>query len=444
MSGDPSKRISGNAQRSGSFLWGASWEHRKRLLRIEAWVLVVGAYVLVIFAYAWPADFRNQAATHVAVAWLAALVRTFMFHGGLLLAVVAITAAFARRWRLFAATMPLLLVTLGPSLLSYWSWTGDEIRGKTLTVMSVNLLMVNRDTAPIVEEIEAIRPDILLLQEYTVHWHQALQAKMGADYRHICHVTSEDSFGAAIYSRQAFVDEPECYISLGQASVPQMRAVIEIDGRKAAVYNIHLLPPWGMAYTIENRSQFADLLDVLAAEPLPIVMGGDFNFTENSLNAAALRHQGLVDAHSVGGWGRGGTWPVNSFFRWLPSVRLDHVYLGGGLTCSECRTGAGRGSDHRPVIARIGFGRQRDRGTKARGSGAGRASSDRRRHGRLRENARTGRGGSRSDADRAADALGRTLMLTPVRVGPMAAGQTSGRTPDSFLLQPCATWARSG
>lgn len=95
---------------------------------------------------------------------------------------------------------------------------------------------------------------------------------------------------------------------------------------------------------------------MLAAEALPVIVGGDFNFTENSTNALVLRRQGLADAHSVGGWGRGATWPVNSFFRWIPSVRLDHIYLGGGLTCAECRTGTGEGSDHRPVIAGIGFG----------------------------------------------------------------------------------------
>jgi endonuclease/exonuclease/phosphatase (EEP) superfamily protein YafD len=355
MSGDPSEQGSAITPRSGSFLWGASWEHRKRLLRIEAWVLIIGTYMLVAFAYAWPADFRNQASVFVAVAWVASLVRTFMFHGGLILAGVAVVAACARSWRLLGATIPLLLVTLGPSFHSYWPRTENEVRGEALVVMSVNLLMVNRDTAPIIEEIEAVSPDVLLLQEYSFHWHEVLQAEIGGDYPHISYVTRDDSFGAAIYCRRPFLHEPQRHVPLGQASAAQMRAVIEFEGRQVAVYNIHLLPPWGIAYTIENRSQFADLLDLLAAEPLPTVIGGDFNFTENSPNAAALRRQGLVDAHSVGGWGRGATWPVISFFRWIPGIRLDHIYLGGGLTCTECRRGTGQGSDHRPVIARIGF-----------------------------------------------------------------------------------------
>lgn len=46
-------------------------------------------------------------------------------------------------------------------------------------------------------------------------------------------------------------------------------------------------------------------------------------------------------------------WPVNDWLRYVPGIRLDHVCLGGGLTCSQSRTGTGVGSDHRPIIARV-------------------------------------------------------------------------------------------
>jgi endonuclease/exonuclease/phosphatase (EEP) superfamily protein YafD len=104
-------------------------------------------------------------------------------------------------------------------------------------------------------------------------------------------------------------------------------------------------------------SRFADLLDALAREKHPVIVGGDFTFTEETPNAAALGRLGLLDAHSVGGQGRGTTWPVNAFFRWIPGLRFDPLYLGGGLTCADCRTGIGEGSDHRPLLARIGFRR---------------------------------------------------------------------------------------
>lgn len=44
-------------------------QERLRMLNSEAWVCVLASYVLTLFAYLWPADFRNQAPAYVAVAW---------------------------------------------------------------------------------------------------------------------------------------------------------------------------------------------------------------------------------------------------------------------------------------------------------------------------------------------------------------------------------------
>ncbi len=283
------------------------------------------------------------------------MVRTFVFHFGLVLLPVTAVTLWGRNWRLFLATLPLLGVTLAPTLWEFRPRPTPVVEGESVTVMSVNLLMANKSTTSIIDEIQAVDPDVLLIQEYAWHWHKALQAALSSEYPYIEYVTQEDSFGAAIYARRPFEGKVEPYIPLGSAVQPQMRAVIRIADRPVAFYNIHLLPPWGLESTIEHRAQTADLLDALAEEPLPVVLGGDFNFTENSPHASALARLGLTDAHALGGWGRGTTWPVNSFFRWIPSIRLDHVYLSNSLTCIECQTGVGYGSDHRPVMARIGF-----------------------------------------------------------------------------------------
>jgi len=325
------------------------------MLAVEAWVFVGASYALIAFAYLWPPDFRNESPSYVGVAWTAFLVRTFIFHFGLVLVLIAAVAACVRYWRLLGAAMPLVLVTIGPTCWQFRPRSRPAVVDETVTVMSVNLLMINEYTEPIIDEIRGVNPDVLLLQEYANHWHDALQASIGQDYPHIAHERREDSFGTAIYSRRPFTERVNLGVPLGEATEPQMRAVVRISGRDVAFYNIHLLPPWGLEYTIENRSQFADLLDVLSAEKLPFVLAGDFNFTERSPNASALRRLGLLDTHRLAGWGRGTTWPVSSFFRWIPSIRLDHIYLGGGLTCAMHRTGVGRGSDHRPVIAEIGF-----------------------------------------------------------------------------------------
>jgi endonuclease/exonuclease/phosphatase (EEP) superfamily protein YafD len=335
-------------------LW-PSWEDRKRMLRKQAWVFVIVAWVGVVFCYAMPQDFRARSPVYVAFAWMAFLMRAGILHAGLALGVVAAIAAARRSWKLLAATAPLLLVTLGPALWDYRPRSRPAASGRAFTVMSANLLMINRDTQPIIAEVGKVKPDILLLQEYTAHWHEALRKALAEDMPHCTFFPREDSFGAAVYSRWPLEGDLGRYVPLGGGTVPQIRVVANVDGRRIAVYNVHLLPPRLFRYTREHRRQFADLLEKIGAEKLPVVLGGDFNFTPRTPNAARLRALGMIDAHNQGGWGRGTTWPVNGALRWLPGIRLDHVWLRNGLVCTECRRGAHHGSDHLAVIARLSF-----------------------------------------------------------------------------------------
>jgi endonuclease/exonuclease/phosphatase (EEP) superfamily protein YafD len=332
------------------------WQSRKRMMRFEAWVVVFASYVLLALAYLWPQDYRNEAAAYVLVAWAGFLVRVLQFHVGLLLLIIAFVAAFVRGKRLLLAAVPVVLFTLGPPLFSHLRPTRSPATASpALRVMSCNLLMVNNDTAPILREVLAADPDVLLLQEYTDEWHKAASAALSAQYPYSSFVTRDDSFGVAIYSRLPFVGEVDNRLPLGRAGVEQTRAVVRASGRDVAVYNVHLLPPRRLDYTIDSRLQFAELLETLAEEKLPYVVGGDFNLTNDTAQHHDLERIGARDAHDLAGRGRGSTWPVNTFFRYLPGLRLDHVYLGPGLTAVRTSTGTGRGSDHRPVITDVAW-----------------------------------------------------------------------------------------
>lgn len=331
-----------------------SWRQRKRMLRRDAWGLVIGSYVILLLAWLWPQDLRNESSFYNAIAYGVFMVWTFAWHLGLLLAAVAGIAAWKRSWRLAIAALPLLAITLGPELRHFLPKSAPPPTRATLTVMSVNLLCANPDTGPIIDEIRAARPDVLLLQEYTPRWRTDLRAAIAGDYPHVVETAREDPFGAAIYSRRP-LGEVNTFLPLGRVGTPQMRAVIRVEGQDIALYNIHVLPPYGLDYARRTRLQLADLVDVLRNEPLPTILSGDFNFTDRSPNAAALHEAGFVDAHSLAGFGRGSTWPVQGCFRYVPGIRLDHIYLRGPLACMRSRTGTGMGSDHRPTIAEIGL-----------------------------------------------------------------------------------------
>ena len=337
-------------------LW-PDWRARKRMMRVEAWGIVVVAYALLALAYLWPQDYRNESTPHVLVAWLGFLVRVLQFHLGVLLLTIGLVAAFGRGRRLALATAPLVVFTLGPVLISHLRPHRPQATptNPTLRVMSCNLLMINQDTGPILSEIRQADPDVVLLQEYTDHWHADASKALSQHYPHSSFVPRDDSFGVAIYSRLPFVEEVDNRFPLGRAGVEQTRSVVRFDGRDVAIYNIHLLPPRRLDYTVDSRLQFADLLEALAREDLPYVVGGDFNLTGDTPQHRDLKRIGAIDAHDAAGRGRGATWPVNSFFRYLPGLRLDHVYVGPGMKAVRVVSGTGQGSDHRPIIADVAW-----------------------------------------------------------------------------------------
>ncbi|MCB9849603.1 MAG: endonuclease/exonuclease/phosphatase family protein [Phycisphaerales bacterium] len=321
--------------------------------RTEAIVFVVAAYALLFFAHLLPQRWESPSTTYAAVAWCAFMFRVFEFHIGLTLCVILLASFLKKRWRFAAALLPILLYTVGPEALSMLRTPADQARPDDITVVSCNLLMVNNTTAPMLDVIAATHPDIIFFQEYTDRWHVAIRARLASELPFAVFYPCEDSFGAAIYSRYPFTEAPTKSLPMGSASVPQMRATVEIANTKIALYNIHLLPPLRRSYIMENRQQFGDLLQIIQNESLPTILAGDFNATERSPNAGDLAALGLRDAYDEAGSGRGATWPAIGLMRGLPGLRLDHVYLSESLQCTSARVTTGPGSDHRLTIADI-------------------------------------------------------------------------------------------
>ena len=337
------------------FIW-PSWSQRKAALRRQAWVALALIYPAIVFASLWPTDLRNTHAAHVLLSWAAFMEWTLIDHFALLGLLIASAAALGRDRRLMLAAIPLALGVLHLC----WSFiprTAPTLAGQPLRVMSVNLLMKNRDTQGIIDEILADDADIVFLQEYTEHWDRAMKAAFAQRYPYHADETSEDSFGAAIYSKRPLIGDTDLHMQLGSWGMAQMRAMIEHDGRRITIMNIHTLPPGSLEYTTEHRIMVADLADTLRKITGPYILAGDFNFISTTSHAEAITQAGAIDAHDLGGYGPGLTWPVIGFSRYLPvpGLRIDHIYLGGGLVATQCSTGYGRGSDHRPLKATLGF-----------------------------------------------------------------------------------------
>lgn len=221
--------------------------------------------------------------------------------------------------------------------------------GTALRVFNANLYAGNRDVGPILAEIEAADPDVLLLQEYTPRSHQAFLAwGLQEKYPYGINDAYPSPFGSAIWSKYPLQDA-EVWDASG---VPMTRATIHLDGRPLRLYNIHPPPP---LFAIErwNRQQ-ATIIAALEAEPRPVVAAGDFNYTQHNRWFKELENGRFREIHLDRGRGWATTWPNGT--RLTPPVRLDHVFLTPEIIALTMREGEGSGSDHKPLIFTIAWG----------------------------------------------------------------------------------------
>lgn len=222
-----------------------------------------------------------------------------------------------------------------------------EACGPGLRVLSANLLMVHPDPAPLAAEILAADADLLLLQEFSPTWSEALEAAgVRARWRHGVEVVRDDSFGSAIWSRAPLLDAGFWNLD----DLPQTRAKVALGQGVVEVWNVHTLPPRTAEYTAWHLAQVEMIAELAAGFEGALLLGGDFNATAHGRFSRDMR-RGFDDAWEIAGRGPGWTWP-NGLFP-VPPMRLDHLFLSPDLTITEIRLGEGAGSDHRPILATL-------------------------------------------------------------------------------------------
>lgn len=219
--------------------------------------------------------------------------------------------------------------------------------GPGLRVMSANLLMVNPDPTELAQEIREVDADLLLLQELSPRWVDALEAAgVWARWPYGEAYAREDSFGSALRAKRPPVDSGTFDLD----GLTQTRMRVAIGAGELEIWNIHVLPPRTWDYYRAYRFETGLLVDAAGEQVDPFLMGGDFN--SHGLSAFVRHMHGVLDdAWDLAGRGPGQTWPNGVFF--LPPLRLDHLYLSRDLTVTSIRIGTGAHSDHRPLIAEI-------------------------------------------------------------------------------------------
>jgi endonuclease/exonuclease/phosphatase (EEP) superfamily protein YafD len=324
-----------------------------RAVRAMLWVglAVIGAWF--IEAYFVPQDLNDTRPLHALAAVVSFFGRVFRFHLGVAACAIAGTAILLSARKLAMAAASLSLILLWPTFASFLPKSSPPVAGKTIRVMTINLMANNRYDAGIVYQIRQANPDVIAMEEYT-DWADDVLPRELPEYRYRCIAPKTDATGMAVYSKLPISAEVQpIHNRLGTRI--RLRATLQIDGRPVVFYAIHPSTPEHYINILRNRLQTLDLVNDIRNETDPVIVAGDFNATETTPNLHAYNRLGLQSAWDIAGVGRGSTWPDVTWLKHLPGVRIDHILIGRPLTCRYVRVCGPTGSDHRPVVADVGF-----------------------------------------------------------------------------------------
>lgn len=236
-----------------------------------------------------------------------------------------------------------------PFLLELGRGPAPEVAGAPLKVATANILSRKGPHPDAVRELLAVDADLLVITEFHPNWRRALDEPLGATHPHRVLRPREDAFGLGVYSRFP-LGEPRALAGMPY-DIPLLRIEVQLPGGPVALFAVHTMPPRTPEYLHGHRQMVHALLSQVDPAPTPAFLVGDFNFGVNTPQHRALLRRGFRDGYTDGARGHGKTWPVLDFTRFLPGMRLDHVYARG-FTCIEAGLGHGYNTDHRPVWSR--------------------------------------------------------------------------------------------
>jgi vancomycin resistance protein VanJ len=272
-------------------------------------------------------------------------------------------AAFSRwRWGLLALQAPgivAFLVCYAPLLLPH-SPTAAASDAPTFTAATYNIEAITSDPQRVLKVTAGLNADVIGLEELGPDHAALFEKDLSEKYPYQALYPQLPVHGVGLLSRYPILSQE--LIPPFPDSMLYLRATLDVNGTRVAVYVVHPPPPRQfispLTYDDSRRdAEIAVLIDkYLAHETGPVIVLGDFNMTDQS-DAYRRMDRGFDEAFRTAGWGLGFTFPdkIRSSIRLIPRlIRIDYVWYNATFAASGAQVGGDSGtSDHRPVVAQL-------------------------------------------------------------------------------------------
>ena len=360
------------------------------LLKARKFVLIIGQIVLVgLFLAAYAARY-----VHPQYGWWLQLIALGLPILSVLVVALAVAFAFAGRWGIACAYLPLLiLISLRflPSGVAGMSPSRSVASSpdSVLTVMTFNAKLSGRSGGDASAAFDTLiareRPEVLALQEANMRFlNRAGQsvipghlgrALINGDYRSLRPDEIEPGYSISkpVFVQGGTEQQTERFLgvqSVGSGTQSLVRAEVEWGGRRVAVYNLHLRS-FNSQRLWDNsageghvkrwikvlRSYREDFLlrateaeriaTILSEESLPFLVCGDFNSTRHQWAYWQIA-EGFRDVLDSSMGAAGYTYPAHR-----PVVGIDHILMSEDWGLVSAYVPQTVLSDHRPVVAQV-------------------------------------------------------------------------------------------
>lgn len=231
-----------------------------------------------------------------------------------------------------------------------------------LVLVTYNLNYANPNFAATLDAIEAADADLVLLQEVTEEWRDALTRRFATRYPHRkFHLHTRLAGGLGVLSRLDLAHAELWAAPEGTGAwYPAERLVVETAHGALQLLHVHLRPAldrgsWlrGFLTTPEvRRAEIAAHWHKLDRS-LPTIVAGDFNEDPTGLAISFLTDQGLTRVETAGP--RTWRYEARSGGRSYDILKMDidHVLIDHRLVARDAHVREAGASDHRPVVVTI-------------------------------------------------------------------------------------------
>lgn len=214
-----------------------------------------------------------------------------------------------------------------------------------------NVLMSNRQSGSLREQIRQADPDIILAVETDLWWQQELN-EFAVTHPFTVHYPLDNTYGMLLYSRFELSTAEVKFLI--EDDIPSIHALVILpNGEEVSIHCLHPRPPFPTE-AMESTERDAEILLVgrmIKQNRRPAIVMGDLNDVAWSYTNYLFQDiSGLLDPRI----GRG---LFNTFHAHMPLLRfpLDHFFHSNHFRLVELKRLPHFGSDHFPVLITLSY-----------------------------------------------------------------------------------------